>query len=125
MVDYDVLVSAVVLLSVVSFLLYGRARVYGVSAAAAKRTVIEIWAAAVAAVAALAIASRLVPAARLVPWGVLQADARGRLIAVVAGAFCVAAGLFALSRARRLMETGQLPGSGPGRSGDAPEDEDS
>ena len=109
MIEYDVFIIIALVLSMVSFLLYGRARAYGVSESVARRTVIEIWSAAAIAVAALATAAQLVPAARLAPWGVLNADPRGRAIAVAAGLICVAAGFFASSRARALMNAGRPP----------------
>ncbi|MGD8239345.1 MAG: hypothetical protein PVH68_12375, partial [Armatimonadota bacterium] len=111
-----------VVLCMVGFLLYGRARAYGVPGAVARRTVIEIWVAAVAALAALTIATWAVPAARVAPWGVLHADARGWAIAAVTVVFCIAAAVFALSRARRLMDSGQPPSLGSGEDGDPPED---
>ncbi|MFQ5810376.1 MAG: hypothetical protein ACE5JM_12210, partial [Armatimonadota bacterium] len=112
-------------LSMVSFLLYGRARACGVPRATARGAVMEIWVAAVAVLAALTIATRVVPAARLVPWGVLNADARGQAIAVVTGVFCIAAAIFALSRARTLMNAGEPPRLGAEESGDSSEDVDS
>ena len=125
MVEYDVLVIVAVVLCMLSYLLYGRARAYGVPGAVAKRTIIQVWAAALAMLAALTIATRLVPAARVVPWGVLNADARGRAIGAVTGIFCIAAALFALSRVRALLNAGQPPQSAFREGGDTPEDVDS
>ncbi len=125
MPEYDVLIIFVVVLSMVSFLLYGRARAYGVATAVAKRAVIEIWVAAVAALAALSVAAHLVPAARVMPWGVLNADARGRTIAVVAGVFCLGAAFFALGRVRSIINAGRPPQLGPQPGNDSREDADS
>jgi hypothetical protein len=122
MIEYDVLIIIALVLSMVSFLLYGRARAYGVSKSIARRTVIEIWAAAAIAFAALATAAHLVPAARMAPWGVLNADPRGRAIAIAAGLICVAAGFFASSRARALMNAGRPPELGVDRDDDSSED---
>jgi hypothetical protein len=125
MPEYDLLIIVIVALSMVSFLLYGRARAYGVAPAVARRAIIEIWVAAAATLTALTIAVRLVPAARVAPWGVLNADPRGRAIAIATGIFCLAATLYALGRVRTIMDAGRPPELGDQPDDDSSEDEDS
>lgn len=99
--EYVVFFSFLVVnLGIVSALIYGRATGHGVPAAAARRVLLELWAAAAIVLGILAYAGWLTRG------NVFVAGIRGQMVGFAAAAICLGVLLYALRRVNQVISEG-------------------